>query len=195
MGSVATAKSNGDEKAGTVMELKNGNRTGFAAEIKIIPVWAWALAAIAFVAAQIFFNGMALWHSDVPPAWARALLGLLAGVGGGCYLLFIGYVNRDAKRRGMSPTLWTVVAIFIPNGLGFLLYFVLRHPLSSACPQCGNAVQAGFNFCPRCSCKLSPSCPQCQRVVGGGDVYCPYCGTALRNPAAPITGFPTANPG
>jgi RNA polymerase subunit RPABC4/transcription elongation factor Spt4 len=106
-------------------------------------------------------------------------------------LLLIGYVNRDAKRRGMSPVLWTFVTILIPNGLGFILYFILRQPLHSACPQCSKSVQAGFNFCPRCNYKLSPSCPQCQRLVGVNDVYCPYCGTSLRNQAAPASGPPT----
>lgn len=156
----------------------------------IVPAWAWVLAGMGFVAAQVFFNIMVARHLDAPPAWARPMFGLLAGVGGGCYLLFIGYINRDAKRRGMSPTLWTLVAILIPNGLGMLLYFILRQSLRSACPQCGNAVQTGFNFCPRCNYKLSPSCPQCQRVVGVNDVYCPYCGTSLRNLAAPAAGLP-----
>ena len=173
------------------MQVKTETQTGLTAEIKIVPWWAWMLAGIVFVAAQIFFNGAALWHSGAPPAWCRALLGILAGVGGGCYLLFMGYINRDAKRRGMSPALWTIVAILIPNGLGILLYFVLRQPRSSACPQCGNAVQPGFNFCPRCNYKLSPSCPQCQRLVGVNDVYCPYCGTSLRNQAPPASGAPT----
>jgi RNA polymerase subunit RPABC4/transcription elongation factor Spt4 len=120
--------------------------------------------------------------------WARAVLGGLAGIGGGCLLLLIGYINRDAKRRGMSPTLWTIVAVIIPNALGMILYFILRQPRSSVCPQCGAAVQTGFNFCPRCSYKLSPSCPQCQRVVGVNDVYCPYCGTSLRNQAVSDSG-------
>jgi len=168
----------------TAMQVKNETRTGLTAEIGIVPPVAWVLAGIVFVAAQIFFNSMGLWHSGAPPAWCRALLGLLAGIGGGCYVLFIGYINRDAKRRGMSPLLWTLVAVLIPNTLGILLYFILRQPRSGACPQCGNAVQAGFNFCPRCNCKLSPSCPQCQRVVGVSDVYCPNCGTSLRSPAA-----------
>jgi RNA polymerase subunit RPABC4/transcription elongation factor Spt4 len=168
------------------MQVKNETRTGFTAEIKIVPLWAWVLAIIAFVAAQIVFNGAALWHSaGAPPAWCRAVLGVLAGIGGGCFLLLIGYINRDAKRRGMSPTLWTIMAVIIPNALGIILYFLLRQPRSSACPQCGNAVQTGFNFCPRCNHKLGPSCPQCQRVVGVNDVYCPYCGTPLRDQAAP----------
>jgi hypothetical protein len=168
------------------MQVRNENQTGLTSEIKIIPTWAWTLAGIVFIAAQWFFNVALASHHDAPPAWARPLLGLLAGVGGGCYLLFIGYINRDAKRRGMSPTLWTVVAIIIPNALGIILYFVLRQPRSCLCPQCNCTVQMGFNFCPRCSCKLSPSCPQCQRLVGANDVYCPYCGTAMSNPASPV---------
>jgi uncharacterized membrane protein YdcZ (DUF606 family) len=163
------------------MQLNNETRTGLTAEIKIIPAWGWALAAIIFVAAQLFFNIVIVHHGDAPPAWSRPPLGLLAGIAGGCYVLFIGYVNRDAKRRGMSPALWTIVAIFIPNALGILLYFILRQPLSSTCPQCGHAVQPGFNFCPQCNCKLSPSCPQCQRVISARDVYCPYCGTPQHN--------------
>lgn len=160
--------------------------TGFKAEIKIVPRWAWALAGIAFLAAQWFFD-IALAHQpSPPPAWARPLLGLLAGIGGGAFLLLIGYVNRDAKRRGMNPVLWTIVVIIIPNALGFILYFLLRQPLRGACPQCGYFVETGFNFCPRCSYKLAPSCPQCKRVVGVNDVYCPYCGTSLLNQATPV---------
>jgi hypothetical protein len=177
------------------MQVRNETQTGFTGEIKIIPLWAWVLAGIVFVAAQVFFNVVVARHSGGPPAWARPLLGLLAGIGGACYLLLIGYINRDAKRRGMSPTLWTVMAIIIPNALGIILYFLLRQPRSGACPQCGYAAQSGFNFCPRCSCKLSPNCPQCQRVVGVNDVYCPYCATPLRTPAAPASELPTQLPG
>jgi len=164
--------------------------TGPAAEIKIIPSWAWVLAAVGFISMQFVFNVTLAHQADAPPAWARTLLGIVVGIVLGSFLLFIGYINRDAKRRGMSPVLWTVVAILIPNALGIILYFVLRQPLRSACPQCGYAIQSGFNFCPQCNCKLSPNCPQCQRAVGVSDVYCPYCGTGLRTPTAPIAAAP-----
>ncbi len=185
-------RSNGDKKAGEFMQVKTETPTRLTAEIKIVPLWAWTLAGIVFIAAQIVFNGVMGRHAGAPPAWCRAVLGLLAGIGGGCFLLLIGYINRDAKRRGMSPTLWTIMAVIIPNALGIILYFLLRQPLSNACPQCGCGVQAGFNFCPRCSHKLSPSCPQCQRLVGMNDVYCPYCGCSLHAPATPASGSPTA---
>jgi len=177
------------------MQVKNETQTGFSAEIRIVPLWAWTLAGIAFVAAQFFFNVVVARHAGGPPVWARPLLGLAAGLGGACFLLLIGYINRDAKRRGMSPTLWTIMALIIPNALGIILFFLLRQPRSSVCPLCANAVQAGFNFCPRCNCKLGPSCPQCQRVVAADAIYCPYCGTPLHNQTAPAAGSPSKLPG
>jgi RNA polymerase subunit RPABC4/transcription elongation factor Spt4 len=173
------------------MLASNETSSGFKAEIGIIPGWAWALGVIAFLAAQWYFNIPLAHQASPPPAWARPLLGILAGVGGGAFLLLIGYVNRDAKRRGMSPVLWTIVVIIIPNALGFILYFILRQPLRRACPQCGFLVETGFNFCPRCSYKLSPSCPQCKRVVSANDVYCPYCGTSLVRESSPASGPPS----
>jgi hypothetical protein len=161
------------------MQLKNEAQTGLTAEIGIIPQWAWILAAIVFAGPQLIFNTM-LTGPGAPPALARVVLGFLAGTVLGCYLLLIGYVNRDARRRTMSSLLWTLVAIFVPNGLGIILYFILRQPLHISCPQCGNPVHTGFNFCPRCNCKLSPSCPHCQRMLGANDVYCPYCGNSVR---------------
>lgn len=169
------------------MQVRNENQTGQNAEMKMVPAWAWTLAAVGFAAAQVFFNIFLPAHGNAPPALARLLLGLLAGTVVGCYLLLVGYVSRDAQRRGMSSILWTLVVVFIPNGLGFIVYFILRQPIGRACPQCGSTVQTGFNFCPRCSHKLSASCPQCQRVVSLNDVYCPYCGTSLQNQAASPT--------
>jgi hypothetical protein len=167
------------------MQMKNETQSGLAAEIKIVPPWAWALAGFGFIAAQIFFNVMVARQSHPPSAAARAALGILLGVVLGCYLLFLGYVSRDARRRGMNPILWTLVALLIPNGLGIILYFILRQPLSSAFLQGGSASLAGFGSCPRCGYKLSANCPHCQRVVGVDDNYCRYCGTALHNQAVP----------
>jgi RNA polymerase subunit RPABC4/transcription elongation factor Spt4 len=166
------------------MQVKNETQSRLSAGMKIIPAWAWTLAAVGFASAEVVFN-IFMRGPDAPATWVRVLLGLLAGTIVGGYFLLIGYVSRDAGRRGMSPLLWTLVAILIPNGLGIILYFILRQPLRRACPQCGNAVQVEFNFCPSCNCKLSPSCPHCQRLVGTNDVYCPYCGTSMRNQAIP----------
>ena len=162
-------------------------RRGVSEEIKIVPTIGWVLAGICFVAAQLFFNVvLAHHHPDAPRAWARPFLGLLAGVGGGLFALLLVDINRDAKLRGMSPTFWTIVALIIPNALGIILYFLLRLPLRSTCPQCSQAVQPGFGFCPRCGYKLSPNCPQCQRAIDVQAVYCPYCGISVRAQGNPV---------
>ena len=107
----------------------------------------------------------------------------------------IGYVNRDAKRRGMNSALWTLlVIIFLPGWLfiGFVIYFLMREPLPYDCPQCGKLVGARFNFCPNCKCNLHPSCPNCKHEVVETDKFCPYCGGDLKeNPAAIVPATPT----
>jgi len=164
--------------------LKPQGRSRFADELRIIPGWAIVLAVIAFASMQIVFNVVIARQPDAPPMWGRIPLGILVGGLFGCLLLLIGYVNRDAGRRGMNRLLWTLVAIFVTNGLGIILYFLLRQPLLSSCPQCKSTVQNAFNYCPRCNCRLHPSCPVCQHEVEAGAAYCPYCGKSIENPPA-----------
>ena len=150
-----------------------------ADEIKIIPWWAYLFATIGFLCMQAVFNGKVRMAPNAPPAVVCLLLGILVGIVIACYMLLIGYVNRDAGRRGMSRVLWTLLVIFIPNALGFILYFLLRQPLMQPCPQCHAQVQASFNYCPTCNTKLHPHCAQCQRMVRLNDTFCPYCGFKL----------------
>jgi hypothetical protein len=84
-------------------------------------------------------------------------MGLLAGSIAGIWVLCLGYVYADARRRGMPPVLWTLIAALVPNLLGFLFYFALRRPLASPCPKCGQAIAAEQRFCAWCGCeKTSP---------------------------------------
>jgi hypothetical protein len=166
------------------MPVKNETSTRFMDEIRIISPWAYFFVVLGFLAAAAAVTFATVYGKPPFPVAVMVAMAILGGAVIGCYILLIGYINRDAGRRGMSRLGWTLLAMFIPNALGIVLYFVLRKPRVATCPQCGTAVQPGFNFCPRCSCKLSSSCPQCQRLVGGNDVYCPYCATSLRGEAA-----------
>jgi Double zinc ribbon/Phospholipase_D-nuclease N-terminal len=148
-------------------------------ELRILAPWAYTLFAAVFVIISVAFVICVGMDRHAPSFPIRCLLGTLAGGVLGCYAVLIGYVNQDAGRRNMSRLLWTLIAMFVPNGLGIVLYFVLRKPRIAHCPQCDAQIEPGFSFCPRCSCKLNPSCPRCQRVVGISDVYCPFCGTSL----------------
>jgi len=88
-----------------------------------------------------------------------SLLHGLAGVLGGAFvavwMVCLGYVYADARDRGMPPILWLLVALLVPNLLGFLLYFVIRKPLTVACSVCGHAIGADQLFCSWCGSSQS----------------------------------------
>lgn len=164
----------------------------FSDEINLIPRWLITLVIVLFIAAQVTamiinLSGISggLWPVQYSETVASlALAGIvtafaipLAGL-----LFLIGYVNHDAKRRGMNSTLWTLlVIILLPAYIatGFIIYFLMREPLPYNCPQCGMTVSARFNYCPHCKYNLRPACPQCKREVSETDCYCPHCACAL----------------
>lgn len=148
-------------------------------EIRVLAPWTYYVFTLVFVVVTALFVILVGWDRNAPPFALRCLLGTLAGGVLGCYAVLIAYVNQDAGRRGMSRLLWTLIAIFVPNGLGVVLYFVLRKPRTAHCPQCYAEVDPGFSFCPRCRARLKPVCPHCQHSVELGDKFCPYCGGAL----------------
>jgi RNA polymerase subunit RPABC4/transcription elongation factor Spt4 len=84
----------------------------------------------------------------------------------------------------MNYALWTVLVIFIPNAIGYIIYFVVRQPVRGACPQCGATVNPAFNFCPKCKFILHPACPECHRAIELGATFCPYCAADLKVPNA-----------
>lgn len=155
-------------------KMKNGSQNRLASEVKVIPSWAFTLATVAFIAAQIFFNWMMAVQRHPVPLLGRIALGLLLGLVLAAYTLFLGYVNGDAQRRGMSRLLWTLVALLVPNGLGILLYFILRQPLHVVAASAG-----GCDCCPRCGYCFGPGCAQCHSPVDAADRFCRACGAEL----------------
>jgi hypothetical protein len=100
-------------------------------------------------------------HPHAMPAACLAAAGvgggLLFGVLSGIWLLCLGYVYGDARRRAMPAIPWTLIAAFVPNLLGFLFYFVMRRPIGSPCPQCGQSMATEQRFCSWCGYqRLSP---------------------------------------
>ncbi len=59
-------------------------------------------------------------------------LSFLAGIVLAVWLLCLGYVYADARQRAMPPVLWTLIALLVPNLLGFLLYFAIRQKAKRA---------------------------------------------------------------
>src|SRR5271163_4517180 len=158
----------------------------FSEERKVISRPARVIAALAYVLSAVGF-GLLLRYSHDPglqstPEVGKLLLIFGPGIILAIYVLLIGYVNGDAKRRGMRYVMWTLLAIFIPNAIGIILYFILRDPLMKPCPGCSQVLKSGYTFCPHCGTSLLPTCPNCGRGVELGWANCPQCGTKLPSP-------------
>lgn len=152
-------------------------------EMELIPRTAWMIADCVWLS---FFLLMMLVPFRLDPEarhWPLAgklALAVLPGLPLFILVLLIGYVYADARRRGMRYVMWTLLATFIPNAIGIILYFILRDPLMVQCPQCGTAVRPGHAFCPTCGAALGHACPQCRRVVEPGWSHCASCGASLK---------------
>src|SRR5713101_8193561 len=104
----------------------------FREELRVIPRTAWVIAFVAyFVFTTLIFN-FALPSDPKLSTWPLA--GKIAFVYGMFLLVFalillVGYVFADARRREMRYVMWTWLAALIPDGIGIILYFILRDPL------------------------------------------------------------------
>jgi len=155
----------------------------FRQELKVIPGTARFIAALIYILAAagialfvVFSHDQGLAHT---PQVGKLLMILGVGIVPAIYVLLLGYVYADAKRRGMRYVLWTLLAIFIPDAIGVILYFILRGPLMKPCPGCSQVLKSGYTFCPHCGASLLPTCPNCGRGVELGWANCPQCGTTL----------------
>jgi hypothetical protein len=159
----------------------------FSAEVRIIPKWLVMAVAVLDVIAlaiaiKINWNGMGN-HSPLVIGGAVAAVSIPVAA----YIFLVAYVNRDAKRRGMSAWLWTLLVIFLPGTpvSGCIVYLLVRQPLPFNCPQCGSVVRKNFNFCPQCKCNLRQACPRCGHQIAENDRFCSNCAFALADAAHP----------
>jgi hypothetical protein len=182
-------------------------RTRFREELRVVPYWLRITCAVLYVLAVgmgITINlgrgfmhshgarmGTGLWpwvFRDNPVLASFSIAGVITlfAIFITSYLFLLGYVYRDAKRRGMHAGLWLLLILVLSPaylGIGFLLYFFMREPLPYACPSCAATVGARYNFCPNCKTNLHPACPQCKQPVVETDKFCPNCACELKGTA------------
>ncbi len=198
-----------NERMRLIRFRRKHERTRFREELRIIPKWlVWTCIAL-YVLALIIGLSVNLHnfgtHDGVFPddslrnqpfLSCLGLGGVITAVAFVFSVLFwtLGYVYRDAKRRGMNPALWTILVLILSGGyffIGLIIYLLVREPLPFTCPQCAATVSARYNFCPNCKYNLHPACAHCQREVADTDKFCPYCATELtpsKSPSVPAAG-------
>ncbi|MDE3103948.1 MAG: zinc ribbon domain-containing protein [Acidobacteriota bacterium] len=170
-------------EAHNLMQARNGNPEGDDA-LRMIPNWSIALAILVFAAVQVLFHHV-LPHQKHDMLPMRLLMGYSWGTAFASYVLLVGYVSRDVKRRKMTAGLWMLIVILMPGGIGAVVYFLLRQPILSRCPHCRTEIAADFHFCPQCQFQMAPVCGQCYRGVRITDAYCTQCGHDLTEDHTP----------
>ena len=128
-----------------------------------VPIWLFYFSSSQgriFLASEGFLSALsdALWF------------GLTFGAFTAAFFLALGYVYGDAKRRDMPAWAWMIAASFIPNFVGFILYFLFRGPLYAPCSSCGKPVREREAFCSHCGCSQDSriaSSTADNRVKGG----------------------------
>lgn len=160
--------------------------TRFEREFALVPRGARTVAVLVCLAVTSLMGAILLlpgFAGHDEGAYLAALPLFLASLLGvtllGAYVLLVGYVYGDARRRGMNHRLWTLLAIFIPNGIGMILYFILRDPVPVPCPGCGTPARRGHAYCAGCGAVLQQVCPGCRLQVEPGWRHCAHCGAAL----------------
>jgi RNA polymerase subunit RPABC4/transcription elongation factor Spt4 len=201
-----------NERLRLIRFRRKRERSTFRRELRIIPKWLiwlcavlWILAEIIGVAVNLHLaaTGGAIFPGDgsirdvgeSTAGLAAAFTGIAIVIS--FFLFMLGYVYRDAKRRGMNAGLWTLLVLILSPAyllIGLIIYLLVREPLPYTCPQCSATVNARYNFCPNCKYNLHPACPQCQREVADNDKFCPYCATELTHAPKPaIESAPASN--
>jgi hypothetical protein len=147
----------------------------FLDEIKSIPIVAWLIALLLAGGVLLLAPNMSAFEMLFISCACLFIF---------VWVLIIGYICVDAQRRGMHRVMWTLLSIFIPYGIGVILYFVLRDPLLTPCPKCGIEGRANYIFCPHCGADMSPYCPACKRAVELDWNRCAHCGADLSGQSA-----------
>jgi RNA polymerase subunit RPABC4/transcription elongation factor Spt4 len=164
--------------------------TRFRDELKVVPTAAWIIAFAVFACMVFVLFGVAIPQDpklSLWPLWADLLFSIGISIIPFVLTILVGYVNGDAKRRGMRRALWTVIAIFVPNGIGIILYFFMREPLLEPCPRCRTQVRSTFAFCPNCGAQLRTACSNCHRPVEPGWKACAFCGASMDSAPVPAS--------
>src|SRR5437868_872520 len=121
-----------NERMRLIRFRRKRERLRFWQEFKLVPRWliwtVFVLFLIAQVVGQLILHAQLMNHEQVfgtdidsdPGAAGAALFGIITGASLliASFVFMVGYVNKDAKRRGMNSALWTfLVIILMPSSL------------------------------------------------------------------------------
>lgn len=107
------------------------------------------------------------------------IFGLLAAA---VPVLIAVLVYNDAKKRGLDPLMWALLAVFVPMYIGLILYLIERSKYTGfRCGTCGEPIAAGAGYCGRCGSAAGgfPLCAGCGAPLNPDLTVCTRCGRPI----------------
>ena len=154
----------------------------FREEMKVIPRGAWIIAILLYFVSLasswwVFFphdEGFSYW-----PRWGLTLFAVVVPLFLAAYVLLLGYVNADARRRGIRYVMWTLLAFFIPMQSASSCTSILRSSAARRAParHIGEVTASRFarNAAALWRRHARSAVPQCSRWS-----HCTKCGAGLQ---------------
>ncbi len=124
---------------------------------EVVQLWAWVVVGCALLIGLVAGYKTAGQGSVLRTMSTDGGAAVVFGIACAAWLLCLGFVFADARRRAMRSVLWVLVAALFPHLLGFLLYFVMRQPIASTCAHCAETIGRHQRFCPCCGTPQPPS--------------------------------------
>lgn len=92
-------------------------------------------------------------------------------------ILMAVFVHKDAKKLHLNPWMWTLIVVYGPNGLGLIIYLIIRsnEKKKLRCIKCGVPVDRDFKICPHCGQQFGKTCSSCGKFIQEEWSVCPYC--------------------
>ncbi len=157
----------------------------FEERLNLVPAPAWAvgfLFTIIIVPVMLlvpfrYDHELSQW-----PMAAKIAMAILPCLLVTAYAALVGFIYADAKRRRMRHVLWTWLAL-VPYFIGVIIYFIMRDPLPTPCPNCHTDVPWNFAFCPGCGASVHPVCSRCGKALQHDWLNCPHCGLRVAPPS------------
>ena len=185
-----------NERMRLIRLRRKKERLHFWQEFRIVPKGLiWTVVAL-FLVAQIVAYSVNHWNfvhygeiappelHDEPGLAYLAIAGFvtLVSLVSSIFIFLIGYVNRDAKRRGMNSGLWTLLVIVLLPAwtfVGFLIYFLMREPMLVPLPAMRKARWRPLQLLPQLQMQPAPQLPQLQMRSRGDGRILPLLRTGL----------------
>jgi hypothetical protein len=89
-------------------DASNTRALGDNDSLQMIPMWSIVLAVLVFFGSMFFFNGAPPPHRRPGSLPMHIIFSYTTGTALASYVLLVGYVSRDVKRRNMPAARWSI---------------------------------------------------------------------------------------